>query len=165
MSDKSDDLSKVVRAIVEWVKEIIEERVPLLHQQLILTFGTLGAITFAALVFILEDPLPFSVRRIAFLTPHQNFVILILVLSIVSILALLSCLATSFAAAKISPPLGSIAIFGFLSGTISLFGFIVALIMIVGDFSPLGEVILVAVTLIALTFFALAIYYDWPKPK
>jgi hypothetical protein len=37
--------------------------------------------------------------------------------------------------------------------------------MIVGDFSPLGEVILVAVTLIALTFFALAIYYDWPKPK
>ncbi|HZW58544.1 MAG TPA: hypothetical protein VFF30_19820 [Nitrososphaerales archaeon] len=123
------------------------------HQQMTITFGTLGAITFAALVLILQDPKPFTVKNNIFLTPDQSFDVLILVLSCVSLLSLISCLATSFAASGIVDYDSSLAMFGFYSGFVSIFAFGTSILYILGDISTVdGNIFVVFIVVLVILF-------------
>ncbi|MDG7005565.1 MAG: hypothetical protein JRM86_01365, partial [Nitrososphaerota archaeon] len=103
----------------------------LFHQQLTLVFGTLGAIAFAGLVLVLQDPKPFRLNGPKWLTPHQNFVVLVIILSIAIMLALFSCIATTFSAAGATKMLGPVGTFGYVGGLLSVVALLISMLLMV----------------------------------
>ena len=125
----------------------------LVHQQLTLAFGALAGLSFAGLVLILEDPKPFTVYNNVFLTPDQSFDATITGLSVVTILLILSTLSTAFAGAGIVDEVSSLGQFGVFSGIGGLFLFVVIIIVIIGDFTNFGMLILIGVVLFVFPMF------------
>lgn len=138
----------------------------LFHQQLTIAIGTVGAIAFAGLVFIVQNRKPFTYSTFfcwqpyVCLTPDQSVDILILVLAMTSILALVSTLLTSMAGSGFAPEHGWISFLGFLFGIVSLAGFIWADFMAVTAVIPVGAGIFEVALLVVFIATALAFWKD-----
>lgn len=147
------------KRVAELEKEAKEakERGRTFHQQISLTFGTMGSIAFAGLVLILQDPKPFLTNQFKFLSPHQNFDVVTLALSMVTILAMFACVATWFPAAGFIEALSPVEPFGYATGLLSIAGFVTISLIIVGDVSSTGSIVLVVAIIVVLVSFAAAV--------
>lgn len=146
-----------MRKKVEDMRRDFRERGRLFHQQLTLLYGTAGAICFAGLVLVIQDPRPFEQNGFDFLTPHQNFDLLALVLSIAIVLALVSSLPTSLAAAGIVKTLGPVGKFGYISGLVAIAFLIGGVVLMIGAITPAGTIPFMIMLLIILLIFVVAL--------
>jgi len=137
------------------VKEILEKREKreaetgrLFHQQLIFAFGTMGAIAFAGLVLIVEDQTPFQ----------SDFGTLVFLLSMASILAACSSIASIFGGAGYIKPLSPLGFFGYATGVLSFVCFLVAVVFVAIDVdASVGDAVgLIVIALLVLALIAMA---------
>ncbi len=126
------------------------------HQLFTLVVGTNGAIAFAAMVLILEDPRPFTTKNDVFLTPAQSFDALVLLLALLIILSVVSSFCEMFAATGMVGVGGPVATFGLVSGALSLFGLLLAVVVIVIDFTWIGSTILAGIFVTLMILFGYA---------
>jgi hypothetical protein len=157
MSDEDEALDELIARLppderdrLEQIREQGKEKGRLFHQQLTLVFGTLGAIAFAGLVLVMQDPSPFEHNGFPFLTPHQNFDVVVLALSVTILLALLSCIPTSMAAAGIVKMLGPVGKFGYATGLLSIVFLVLSILIMIGDVTPAGAYIFITALIVVL---------------
>lgn len=148
--DSADEPSEDMRKIVERLNElrakydfIWEERGKLLHQQFAIAVGTAGAIIFAGLVLVLEDPSPFEKPPLPpnpfNLTATFQFHLVISLLGLLIILSVFSVIATSFVGAGIIKTDSWMGWFGYSSGLATMLGLALAVVILLGDFTPSGS--------------------------
>ena len=135
-----------------------EEQERTFHQQMNVVVGTMGAITFAGLILVLEHPQPFTVQNSIFLTPHQSFDLLILLMATVSVLSMLSALIAAMVGGGMLRAGSPAAYFSFIGGVLSVGGFAFSLEIIVGDFTFVGGNIF---TVVLAAVFILFVYVVW----
>ncbi len=135
-----------------------------LHEQFTLAVGTIGAITFAALVLVIENPKPF-VGTGHILPPMEVLHMMESFLGLVCLLSVVSVLATSFVASGLvhfDTPLGW---FGYSVGVASMCGFATAVVWVVGDVSGRGGEVLIAVFVVLFVAFFVALWLGLKKTR
>jgi hypothetical protein len=125
------------------------------HQQFNLAIGTVGAIMFAGLVLVIQDPSPFIKQLFLFISPHDNFVLLVLMLSFSIVLAMLSVVASIFAGAEIVMATSTLGRYGYALGLLSIVGLVLSLTLMVADITPRGATVLAGGILFVFLIFAL----------
>jgi hypothetical protein len=115
------------------------------HQQMTLVFGTLGAISFAALVLVLQNPAPFRAKGVfsSWMSPDQNLDAMVTMLALVSLLAIVSCVCSIFAGSGAVEPFSPVGWMGFITGFLSFCGLMVSVFDMVDVVTPVGSAIVV----------------------
>lgn len=129
------------RGFKQAVKER-EDRGSLLHQQFTIAVGTVGAIVFAGMVLLLEDPttfekppLPPNYFHIGAVT---QFHLIVTGLGLLVVLSVFSVIATSFVGAGMVSHDSWLGWFGYGSGLATMLGLALAVSVILDDVTPTG---------------------------